>query len=202
MRRREVMIGLALVLVLSMALPAIGASPDRLAQRALKIAKQADKRSKKALREARTQGPPGKPGADGPAGADGAAAKPPTWLSTARGVSRAFGVVGKDGTLNPAKTHNVSKILHPDPGVYCIEITGGIDTDINEIFAVPDFADDDTTAPPSGATAKQAFVEIRSDRADCPTPNHFEVRTFNQVFVDGTLTGNVSADNGFFFVVP
>ena len=110
-------------------------------------------------------------------------------------------MVSSDGQLAQSKSKNVSEILHPSAGIYCIELGGGVDSDINEIMAVPDFADDDTSAPPSGPTSKHAFVEIRSDRADCGTPNQFEVRTFNQVFVSGSLTGNEAADNGFYFLV-
>jgi hypothetical protein len=195
-RRRELLIGLAAVLVLSMALPAIGASPDRLAKRALRIAKQADKRSKTALREAKQPGPAGKNATDT------VIVKGPSWFSEAQGVARAFGVVGSDGQLAQSKAKNISAVQHPSDGIYCIELGGGVDSDINEVMAAPDFADDDTSAPPSGPTSKQAFVEIRSDRSDCSTPNQFEVRTFNQVFVNGLLTGNEAADNGFFFVVP
>ena len=44
MKRRYVLLGLASVLVLSMSLPAIGATPDGLAKRALALAKKADKK--------------------------------------------------------------------------------------------------------------------------------------------------------------
>jgi hypothetical protein len=79
MKRRNVVIGLALVLALSSALPALGASPTQLIDKALQIAKEANARSKQALKKAKPgpRGPQGEPGpkgdpgpSTGPAGGD------------------------------------------------------------------------------------------------------------------------------------
>jgi hypothetical protein len=81
LRRRHLVVGFAAVLTLSMALPAIGASPDQLVSKALKTAEEANKRSKSAVKVARQaksrakqaelkakQGPPGPQGLTGPSG--------------------------------------------------------------------------------------------------------------------------------------
>lgn len=200
MRRRDLIIGLAAVFALSSVLPAIGAQPADVAQRALKIAKRADKRSKAALQRSSKQGTPGAPGKDGAPGKEG---PPPSWLATiGQGTARAFGLVDRDGAIGSGKQKHVLAITHPATGTYCIELGGEIDSDITEVFATPDLTNDDTTVSPSGTSAKHAFVETVSERPDCGTPNRFEVRTFNQVFENGLLTDIEPADNGFFFVVP
>lgn len=73
MRRRWIVIPLAVFLVLAIALPATGAtsSPLKIAKQALKLAKAADKRSKQALANggpAGPQGPQGPQGVQGPVG--------------------------------------------------------------------------------------------------------------------------------------
>src|SRR5436309_11286388 len=49
MRRRYVLLGLVLVAGFAVAMPAVGASPAKLARKALRTAKRADKRAKLAL---------------------------------------------------------------------------------------------------------------------------------------------------------
>lgn len=79
MRRRWIVLPLAVFLALAIALPATGAtsSPLKIAKQALKLAKTADKRSKQALANggpAGPQGPQGPQGVQGPVGpATGAA---------------------------------------------------------------------------------------------------------------------------------
>jgi hypothetical protein len=89
MRRRTAVIGFAVVLVLASALPAIGASPTELIDKALKLAQQADKRSKKALKAASKAAVPGPQGATGPQGSVG-----PTGASGP--VGPATGIAGGD----------------------------------------------------------------------------------------------------------
>jgi hypothetical protein len=67
------------ILLVSLAVPALGGpnavsavSALKIAKKALKKANAADKRSKRALREAQDPGPAGPPGAQGPAGVQGA----------------------------------------------------------------------------------------------------------------------------------
>ena len=74
MPKRYFLIALAIVLALSVAMPAVGApSPSKLAKKAFGLAKKADKRSKKALKVAKKikVGPQGEQGPAGPQGARG-----------------------------------------------------------------------------------------------------------------------------------
>jgi hypothetical protein len=69
-------IGLALVAAVSVAMPAVGASPSSIARKALRTAKKADKRSKQALSRSNkalkgTTGDKGDPGANGTNGTNG-----------------------------------------------------------------------------------------------------------------------------------
>jgi hypothetical protein len=98
MKRRNAVIGFALVLVLALALPALGASPTQLIDKALKLAKQANAQSKEALKKAKPgeRGPQGEPGpkgepgpSTGPAGGDLSGKYPDPKLA--------------DGSVTPAK---------------------------------------------------------------------------------------------------
>lgn len=105
-RRRTAVIALAVIAALSIAMPAVGASPSSLAKKAVKIAKKADKRSKaadkrakaadkrskQALARAGQPGPQGAPGLPGAPGAQG--------LPGAVGPQGPAGPQGEDSSLN------------------------------------------------------------------------------------------------------
>ena len=107
------------VLAASLTVPAFGgpdvlgsASPNKIANKALKLAKKADARSKKALSEAQKVGAKGQPGAAGARGATGPAGPAGTPGAQGQPGQDAFGslryVVGPGGST-------------PDPDTYALD---------------------------------------------------------------------------------
>jgi collagen triple helix repeat protein len=101
-RRLTIIIGISLIVLLAGTVsPALGGpTPGRAgagalakAKRALGLAKQADKRSKLALKRAGTPGPPGPPGAPGARGSEG--------FDGADGARGAKGATGPHGAIGP-----------------------------------------------------------------------------------------------------
>jgi hypothetical protein len=101
MKKRHVLVGLAIIATLSLALPALaaGPSPLKLAKRALKLGKSADKRARKAEKSAKkavaAANKPGPRGATGPAGLQGAVG--PAGGQGAQGVAGTAGTNGSNG---------------------------------------------------------------------------------------------------------
>ncbi len=108
MKKRHVLVGLAIIASLSLALPALaaGPSPLKLAKQALKLGKRADKRAKKAEKSAKkavaAANKPGPRGATGPAGTQGAVG--PGGGQGAQGVAGSAGTNGTNGATGTTGT--------------------------------------------------------------------------------------------------
>lgn len=151
-RRRTAVIALAVIATLAVAMPAVGASPQSVAKKAMKLAKKADKRSKTADKRAKQalklakkggpagpQGPAGPAGLQGPAGPQGpagiyggavAVTKPTggSLLTVASGGSQVLQTPGSTSADVEAVTHpemlsGGSGITAPMNGVYRAEAT-------------------------------------------------------------------------------
>lgn len=130
MKRRYWLMSLCGIAAISMALPALGATPSQLAGKALKMAKKAekrsksaDRRSKRALKKTRlggatgtrgAEGPPGPNGASGTAGTGGAQGSPgapggsvagPTGSIGLTGVTGPTGSIGLTGPVGSARAY-------------------------------------------------------------------------------------------------
>jgi hypothetical protein len=131
------MVGVAAVAALVVAITPAGAAPRNVAGKALGIAKQADKRSKQALKLAKKPGlrgetgAPGSPGPQGPKGETGAPGSPgPQGPKGDAGTALAYAYVESDGTVdgNRAKNLTAANVTWAwnstqDPqliGTYCI----------------------------------------------------------------------------------
>jgi len=141
------------------------------------------------------QGPPGERGAQGVQGVPGIQGVP--------GTARAFGHVDDAGTLS--RSANVTNVVTPQEGVFCLTVAQGIATSQTGLVATLD-ADDDSTK--LGDNVDQSFVEWAAAAADCPTGD-LEVRTgIRTISTDGSPDGDVRTvsvvplNEGFFFVVP
>jgi collagen triple helix repeat protein len=198
-----VLAGALLMLAAGSIAPALGAPKSlsaanalKSAQRALRLAKKADRQSLRALNFARRRGPAGSPGPagtagprgfeglDGPVGPDGdrgprgvtgtAGAPGPTGQEGPpgeRGTARAYATVRPDdGSGNPAlvgsRSVNVTAVARPSDDVYCLTLGNGIDPATTSPVVSVD-------AP---GTPVGAYVAIDTSGAACST-DQVEVRT-------------------------
>jgi len=135
-------------------------------------------------------GPTGPQGPQGPKGEKGAAGA--TGPAGAAGTARAYGQVGKTGTLSRSK--NVVSVSHPGNGDYCISLAGGISPNTTVLIPSPEYAGDST----SPDFDRVAHAEEEYSAVNCPA-GQFEVFTF----VTDETTGDVTQeDQDFAFVVP
>jgi hypothetical protein len=191
MKRRYVAVGLALVIVLSAALPAVGApSPVGIGKKAVKIAKRADRRSTRALKMARKLGPTGPAGRTGGNGATGA--------------TGAKGADGSPGTARAYAQVNALTISYVDArtkgftgsvakpasttGVYCLTIDPALGIDPESVAAV--------ASPEAGNTSSHGgSAEVRGLATGSCSVGAFAVLTFDST---GTASNSVS----FTLIVP
>ena len=110
MRSPYVLICIALAVLLTFALPAVGApSPMEVAKKALKASKKADKRSKRAVRLARRNGKNGKQGSTGPAGPIGGGAPGASGNTGTAGAPGADGGTGQTGATGATGPHGTAR---------------------------------------------------------------------------------------------
>jgi Collagen triple helix repeat (20 copies) len=101
MKRYRWIVAVAIVVILSSALPAVGApSPVRIAKKALKTAKQANKRSRQAMKRAGKRGLRGETGPAGPQGNGGPQGN--NGVNGTNGSDGAPGVTGATGPVGPS----------------------------------------------------------------------------------------------------
>jgi hypothetical protein len=115
-------------------------------------------RARKALRGAR--GPAGLPGVAA-AGAAGPAGPP-----GAPGTARAYGYVSADGTLDPARSKNLTATKLPEVGIYCVTPTAA-----------------------SGVTRSTAFPVVSADFNGGPALTFFHLAQFFSVAQPGCPNG-------------
>jgi Collagen triple helix repeat (20 copies) len=98
MKRSRWIALIAILALLSSALPAVGApSPIHLAKKALRTAKQANKRSRQAMKRVGKRGVRGETGPAGPQGANGTNGR-----DGASGITGATGATGATGPVGPS----------------------------------------------------------------------------------------------------
>ena len=199
---------IALVALLTFALPAVGApSPMQVAKKALKASKKADKRSKRAVRLARRNGNRGKPGPTGPAGPAGSGTPGAPGSSGTGGVpgqTGATGVTGPKGTaiayaaVNegsndyiPERTSGFTgSVTKPGSttGIYCLTIDPALGVDPTAVAAV--------AAPEFGNTsAHGGSAEVRGAGGGSCSGGQFSVHTYDS-------TGTASDSISFHLIVP
>jgi hypothetical protein len=151
------------------------------------------------------QGAKGDTGATGAAGATGAPG-----AQGLPGTARAYGRVDVAclSTCPFTRSKNVVQVGHPFGGfggVFCIQLTAGIDTSTSGLVATPDFHGDQTNAGPN---EPQAFAEWDSAAPDCGAGELEVVTGFRSVETTGSADGDVRTvtntigNEQFFFVVP
>ena len=195
MRRRYIVLGFAMVLVIAAALPAFGAphfgtsakskkkSGGSTAVRALKLAKQAKKNSEiaqsvsnQALAEAKLPGAPGATGKTGSNGKDG----------TARGFAE-IASPGASPTLVSGRTKNFTAVTQSGTGIYCLTLDTASNIDGSKVAAV--------ASPEAGnTTVHGGSAEVQGAATDCSS-GQIEVKTYDGT---GALVGTVA----FNLIVP
>jgi hypothetical protein len=125
------------------------------------------------------------------------------------GTARAYGRVGIacTSTCPFTRSKNVVQVTHPlggFGGIFCVELSPGIDTNTTGLVVSPDFNGDQTD---EGPNALQSFAEWDSAGPDCTTG--MEVVTgFRSVETTGSSDGDVRTvtntigNEPFFFIVP
>jgi hypothetical protein len=106
------------------------------------------------------------------------------------------------------RSKNVVQVGHPFGGfggVFCIQLTAGIDASTTGLVATPDFNGDQTI---DGPNEPQAFAEWDSAAPDCGAGQLEVVTGFRSVETTGSADGDVRTvtntigNEPFFFVVP
>jgi len=133
-------------------------------------------------------GPHGPVGPRGPGGADGSPG--PAGPPGPAGTARAYGLVSATGTLDPARSKNVSGVTHPTPGIYCVTLSNVAAASTTAVVTP-----DEANAGLSGAIG-----HIDSSAPDCP-PATLEVvlRRIDTTVNPPTIFHH---DDGFSLVVP
>jgi hypothetical protein len=151
------------------------------------------------------QGAKGDTGATGAAGGTGAQG-----VQGSPGTARAYGRVDVAclSTCPFTRSKNVVQVFHPLSGlggVFCIQLTAGIDASTTGLVVTPDFNGDQTTP---GANELQSFAEWDSAAPDCGAGQLEVVTGFRSVETTGSTDGDVRTvtntigNEQFFFVVP
>ncbi len=166
MKRRYVVIGLALIAALAIGSNAFGISSSLKKAIKKEVAKQLKKKT----------GPAGAPGAPGATGA--------------AGTARAYGRVNHHASVPCApncqlsRSKGIAAVTHPGAlGLYCVDVPGISDEDVSVAVTV-DWSL--TSGPEGNADAQAASTTI------CPDPTDFAVRTERQQQTDVRN----AADNG------
>jgi hypothetical protein len=126
----------------------------------------------------------GRAGSDGLAGSPGRPGDPGL-----AGTARAYGLVARDGTLDPNIRKNAT-VTRVASGAYCITLDASVDASKTRAVATLDHTTADTNA----------IVNVASSFPGC-SGNSTVVETANLTTVTGTGAGTAS-DQGFFFAVP
>lgn len=167
MRPLTLILGIALLALLAGTVsPAMGgptatgaaARAITTAKRALGIAKQADRRSKLALKRAGTPGPPGPPGARGSEGFDGA--------DGARGPKGDTGAQGPKGAAGPQGATGPQGPVGPAGPTASRSVTTGSEVDVSSTATVLDLAASPLQADFPGRVMATATVQLRNPSAD------------------------------------
>lgn len=218
MRRSRILVALALIAVLTIALPAMGApSPMQAAKRALKASKKADKRSKRALMIARKKhargergpagpsGPPGQAGSPGASGSSGSAGRDgasgptgptgqvgATGATGPQGTARAYASVneGTDNYVAQRTSGFTSPVIKPaaTTGIYCLTIDPALGINPATVAAV--------ASPEFGNTFDHGgAAEVRGAGGGSCTSGQFAVHTYD-------ATGTASDLISFHLIVP
>jgi hypothetical protein len=207
MKSRYWVITLALVAALSAALPAVGApSPSDVATKAMRLAKQADKRSRLALRQSSKRGPTGPAGAAGPKGTNGSnGANGSDGTNGSQGSTGATGPTGTAGTARAyaqvdsqsstyvaGRTKGFTGLVVRPPGaggigVFCLTIDPALGIDPQTVAAI---ASPEATSNDHGGSA-----EVRGDASGSCSAGQFAVHTYDTA---GVVSNTVS----FMILVP
>jgi hypothetical protein len=211
MKRRYVVVALAIVAASSLSFPAFGASPTQLAKKALHMAKKAEKRSKRADRRAKralkraskqrsprgvtgptgpigVQGSIGPNGSTGPTGPTGSTG--PTGPSGSAGTARAYAQVSPTGpSYASARTSNFTGSPgRPSTGVYCLTIDPATGIDPEAVAAV--------ASPEAGNTSDHGgSAEVRGAATGSCSAGQFAIHTYDS-------NGAASNSIGFTIIVP
>jgi hypothetical protein len=196
MKNWQWVVVLALVVAVATALPAVGApSPNTVAGKAMRLAKQANARSKKALKQSRKRGPVGArgpTGARGQAGTDGAngqagAAGSPGPAGTARAYAQ---VNALSNTYVSTRTKGFTgSVGRPGGiGVFCLTIDPALGIDPEKVAAI--------ASPEFGNTSDHGgSAEVRGGATSSCSSGQFAVHTFDTA---GVNSNTVS----FMIIVP
>jgi hypothetical protein len=207
MRPLTLILGIALVALLAGTVsPAMGgptatgaaARAITTAKRALGIAKQADRRSKLALKRAGTPGPPGPPGARGSEGFDGTdGARGPKGDTGAQGPAGAKGATGSQGATGPEGA------VGPPGPTASRSVTNGSEVDVSSTATVLDLTASPLQADFPGRVMATATVQLRNPSAD-PREAHCRLQIENTLDPDAgasdisqTYTVDLPATAGF-----
>ena len=208
-KRIHFVLAIAVTALLASSLPAVGApSPVTMAKRALSTSKKANKRSKRALKVARSKATRGATGKQGPAGSLGPAGPTgQTGTGGARGATGPAGATGPQGAKGTARAYaevnDVSNdyvaartsgftgtVVKPasTTGIYCLTPDPSLGIDPAGVAAV--------ASPSFGNTsAHGGSAEVRgAPGGSCPTTD-FAVHTYDS---DGLASDSVS----FHIIVP
>jgi hypothetical protein len=167
--------------------------------------KDISKKARNALKGQR--GPAGLTGATGPAGPAGPAGaagakgdKGDKGDTGAPGSARAYARVLANGTLDAARSKNITAVTHPGTGAYCIHLDSSIDPAGVAPVVSPDYA---TTS-----VATISYIGLPGTLFySCADTSNIEVRIAriaeagNPTPQNGAET-EISADGGFLFIVP
>lgn len=171
-RLLTIFLGIALIALLAgIVSPALGGprtsaavgSALKTAKRALGLAKQADRRSKLALKKAGVPGPQGPPGARGAEGFDGQdGARGPKGATGPIGPIGAIGATGPAGATGPKGATGAEGATGPAGPTASRSVSTGASTDVSSAATVIDLSSNPLVTTFAGRLMASATVQVRN----------------------------------------
>jgi hypothetical protein len=116
-------------------------------------------------------------------------------------IGRAYGYINEEGTVEPARSRNITNANRLSTGVYCVTLAAGIGLSTVAPVVTLDKQDSATNIPPPDPSDDQGIVEWDSVPEDCPAGT-LEFDSIKQGFNTGAFVGNVRDDQSFMVLIP
>ena len=116
-------------------------------------------------------------------------------------IGRAYAYINEEGSVDPARSRNVTGATRPSDGVYCVTLAAGIGLGTVAPVVTLDAQDSATTIPGVDNSDDEGIIEWDSVPDDCPAGS-LEFDSLKQGFISGSLNKNLRDNQSFTLLVP